>query len=54
METKKKSKAIKKTVPKSKAASASKEKPKEVSKLWQAVLRNRGTGKIIDMEAVMK
>ncbi|MDO5523614.1 MAG: hypothetical protein Q4G48_06150 [Bacteroidia bacterium] len=36
------------------AEKAPKEPKKEISKLWQAVLRNRGTGKILDMKAVMK
>jgi len=31
-----------------------KEQPKKISKTWEAVLRNRGTGEILDMRAVLK
>lgn len=30
------------------------QEPKKMSKTWEAVLRNRGTGKILDMRAVLK
>lgn len=48
METKNKKSKVKKTEPKTV------EKPKKISKTWEAVLKNKGTGKILDMRAVLK
>ncbi|SHJ13977.1 hypothetical protein SAMN05443429_11043 [Cruoricaptor ignavus] len=42
----------KKPVPKKQVTKA--EEPKKISKTWEAVLRHKGTGEILDMRAVLK
>lgn len=37
-----------------KPAQTEHEKPKKISKTWAAVLELKGTGKILDMKAVLK
>lgn len=50
METKDKNKKK----PTKKVLKTAVEKPKKMSKTWEAFLRNKGTGKILDMRAVLK